>query len=94
MAARRHLSGWLGIERLATLAGSSLQRPLMQPHAASELILSPFDAKSQRRDAAMPCGPGWFDSSFDLRCGLDVCDNGPEDASVEVWIEACRAPTA
>ena len=66
----------------------------MHPPVASELILSPFAPKPQQRDGAMPCGPGWFDSSFDLRRGLDVCDSGPEDASVEVWIEACCAPMA
>ena len=43
-----------------------------------------------------PHGPGWFDSSRDLQCGLEVCEGLPEDAGLEVWLEAFRprAPAA
>jgi hypothetical protein len=34
-------------------------------------------------------GPGWFDSSWDLERGLDVCEGLPEDARLHEWIEVC-----
>ena len=33
-------------------------------------------------------GPGWFDSSWDLQCGLEVCEGSPEDAGLKEWLEA------
>ena len=34
-------------------------------------------------------GPGWFDSSFDLRQGLDVREGLPTEPQLHEWIEAC-----
>jgi hypothetical protein len=34
-------------------------------------------------------GPGWFDSSWDLRQGLEVREGLPADARLHEWIEAC-----
>ena len=39
-------------------------------------------------DAYLPLGPGWFDSSWDLRCGLDVSEGLPANASVDEWLMA------
>ena len=36
-----------------------------------------------------PRGPGWFDSSWDLQCGLEVREGLPGDAQLHEWIEAC-----
>ena len=36
-----------------------------------------------------PHGPGWFNSSWDLRCGLEVREGLPGDAKLNDWIEAC-----
>ncbi len=34
-----------------------------------------------------PKGPGWFDSSWELRCGLRVEEGLPSDLGVCAWIE-------
>jgi hypothetical protein len=34
-------------------------------------------------------GPGWFDSSWDLRRGLEVREGLPEDASLGEWLTVC-----
>ena len=34
-------------------------------------------------------GPVWFDSSWDLRRGLDVREGLPDDVQLHEWIEAC-----
>ena len=33
-------------------------------------------------------GPGWFDSSWDLRYGLEVREGLPADASLDEWLAA------
>ena len=32
-------------------------------------------------------GPGWFESSWDLRQGLEVRESGAADAGLRTWIE-------
>ena len=34
-------------------------------------------------------GPGWYESSFDLRQGLDVREGLPAEPQLNEWIEAC-----
>ena len=34
-------------------------------------------------------GPGWFDSSWDLMCGLDVREGLPGDARLNEWLMVC-----
>ena len=43
------------------------------------------DAPSE--DQPEPAGPGWYESSWDLRRGLDVCEAPWPDA----WATLCRA---
>ncbi len=38
-----------------------------------------------------PIGPGWFDSSLDLRSGLDVVEAGHADLDLPSWIEVFLA---
>ena len=35
-----------------------------------------------------PVGPGWFDSSWELRAGLQVKEGLPADLPLHGWIEA------
>lgn len=35
---------------------------------------------------AMAIGPGWFDSSFELRQGLEVREQSPADVSLAEWL--------
>ena len=65
-------------------------------HFASRLndIATPRAAQlplpSAARDADdMACGPGWYESSRDLRCGLDVREGLPIDAAPDEWLNAC-----
>ena len=48
-------------------------------HAAPGLCLSKGVAVA---------GPGWFDSSWDLRCGLAVREGWPSDISLAIWVDA------
>ncbi len=41
-----------------------------------------------------PIGPGWFDSSLDLRSGLDVVEAEPADLDLPSWIEVFLAGVA
>ncbi len=34
-------------------------------------------------------GPGWFDSNWELQCGLEVREGLPEDAKLHEWMEVC-----
>ena len=35
-----------------------------------------------------PRGPGWFDSSWELECGLEVREGLPIDAKLHEWLMA------
>ena len=39
-----------------------------------------------------PRGPGWFDSSWDLRCGLVVREGLPDDVGLGEWLAAFCPP--
>ena len=43
-------------------------------------------------DADLPLGPGWFDSSWDLKRGLDVREGLPANASVNEWVMGLLGP--
>ena len=36
-------------------------------------------------------GPGWFDSSWDLVCGLEVRDAPPGNMGLNEWLRVCLA---
>jgi hypothetical protein len=36
-----------------------------------------------------PCGPGWFDSSWELVRGLEVTESCSGDVRLDAWLEAC-----
>jgi len=36
-----------------------------------------------------PRGPGWFDSSWELVCGLEVREGLPGDARLNEWLAVC-----
>jgi hypothetical protein len=42
----------------------------------------------------MPLGPGWFDSSWELEMGLEVCEASPVDAQLEREFEAMKCERA
>ena len=53
--------------------------------------LAPVAIQPSPRHDAIAClaaaGPGWFDSSWELRRGLDVREGFAEDDHVSGWIE-------
>ena len=61
------------------------------PHQSTQLELVAIDIRSHREPAressGRGVGPGWFDSSWDLRRGLDVCEGWSSDERVHGWIE-------
>jgi hypothetical protein len=60
-------------------------------HDSAALALVPVAARMAPPAAiegiAMPIGPGWFDSSWDLRRGLEVREESGADAELRAWIE-------
>jgi len=54
----------------------------------------PVDAAA-RSPRPAPVGPDWFESSCDLRCGLEVTEEGRADAALCAGIDSfLGAPTA
>ena len=52
------------------------------------LALLPRSAGSPTSTGARSvAGPGWFESSWDLRRGLEVQESGEADARLRSWIE-------
>ena len=66
----------------------------MQTEAAV-LALVPVVASRSRGDCTElrhGDGPGWFDSSWELRRGLEVREGWSEDERVRGWIESFLCP--
>lgn len=58
---------------------SSLEQSLALMPGRAGLAASP--------GARSTAGPGWFESSWDLRRGLEVREGGEADSGLRVWIE-------
>ena len=63
------------------------------PTAVAERTLRAFAADTLsdlgELDALGACGPGWFDSSWELGHGLDVREGLPGDAGLYEWLDVC-----
>lgn len=62
--------------------------PLASHGACGRLALRPWGvpiALDLDREYAAH-GPGWFDSSWDLECGLEVREGLPVDAKLHEWL--------
>jgi hypothetical protein len=61
------------------------------PHRTTELSLVAVETLPPCHDGRDPVGraggPGWFDSSWDLRRGLEVRESWSGDERVHGWIE-------
>ena len=61
------------------------------PHESMELALIPIDTPPQRHargeQIGAAAGPGWFDSSWELQRGLEVCESWSDDDRVRGWVE-------
>jgi len=61
------------------------------PQQQPELALVAIDTRPHRDEGAghfgPVAGPGWFDSSWDLRRGLEVRESWSDDARVHGWID-------
>ena len=47
----------------------------------------PIEVRRDEPYRSRPAGPGWFDSSWELRSGLQVDEGLPTDLGVCAWIE-------
>ncbi len=61
-------------------------------HQSAELALVAIDTPSstprrERSERVSAAGPGWFDSSWDLRHGLEVHEGCYGDDGLRGWIE-------
>ena len=63
------------------------------PQTAPELALVALQPTPRHDPIAgfAPAGPGWFDSSWELRRGLDVREGWSDDERVSGWIETFLA---
>jgi hypothetical protein len=57
----------------------------MQIALAEPLSLLPIENTPASRSG--PVGPGWLDSSWELRSGLQVKEGMPADLPLQGWIE-------
>jgi hypothetical protein len=57
------------------------------PVAAANAPMASFEAC-----VAIPVGPGWFDSSWDLRRGLEVREEDAADADLRAWVDEFVRP--
>ncbi|MDQ6639793.1 MAG: hypothetical protein M3Z15_09055 [Pseudomonadota bacterium] len=60
------------------------------PHRTSQLALVAIDTALPRPDPggdARVCGPGWFDSSWELHRGLEVREGWSDDDRIRHWID-------
>ena len=61
------------------------------PQQSQELALVAVDTRPHRHESrervGAAAGPGWFDSSWDLRRGLEVRESWSDDERVQGWIE-------
>jgi len=67
---------------------SSLVALSLQRRAAPSVAAAP-EPEARSVDGA---GPGWFDSSWDLRCGLVVREGLPDDVGLGEWLAAFCPP--
>jgi hypothetical protein len=74
---------------------SASHRGVTMPNESPQLALVAVDTSSCRgastatrpQRAVSSAGPGWFESSWDLRRGLEVKEGWSEDDRVRDWIE-------
>ena len=57
----------------------------MSSAVAEPLSLLPIEKNQASRP--LPDGPGWFDSSRELRSGLQVKEGWPADTTLHGWID-------
>jgi hypothetical protein len=67
---------------------SSLVALSLQRRVAPSVAAVP-EPETRGADGA---GPGWFDSSWDLRCGLVVREGLPDDVGLREWLAAFCPP--
>ncbi len=81
-----------GLARLAGFATQSPTMPIASPEQELSLVpVEPIESASANRHA-WARGPGWFDSSWDLRLGCGVREGWPGDASLREWIASWFHP--
>ncbi len=72
---------------------------MTRTHLTLDLLLQRLrrlGSKAQRRFVMMnldkldplPLGPGWFDSSWELETGLEVCEARAVDVEFQPWLES------
>ncbi|MEO5882921.1 MAG: hypothetical protein ABIQ06_10950 [Caldimonas sp.] len=59
----------------------------MSAAVAVPLSLKPIESRKEDPSRSRPEGPGWFDSSWELRAGLQVKEGLPVDLGLCAWIE-------
>lgn len=53
------------------------------------VVLRALDEIERETTDDRACGPGWFDSSYDLAQGLEVREGLPQDPSLNEWLSVC-----
>ena len=71
------------------LAGLLSHRPALHASTFVAASLTGADIALEALEEDRVRGPGWFDSSWDLRCGLEVREGLPADAKLNEWLEVC-----
>jgi len=76
--------------RLNAFVGWPASHPVVSQRTLQALRLAEVAQAHEANEAHdAPRGPGWFDSSWELVRGLEVCEGLPGDARLHEWLEAC-----
>ena len=67
--------------------GAAVASALRRGQVVPGLVRGPRPASASPSERVHR-GPGWFDSSWDLRAGCEVHEGWPLDAGLREWIEA------
>ena len=60
----------------------------MKEHSFALVPVTDLRSVVNRAPRAATIGPGWFDSSWDLRCGLEVVEEDQADVALRAWIDS------
>jgi hypothetical protein len=75
-----HFAAAAALHTAASARAASAARAAVSARAASAVPL----AELLEADDESPAGPGWYESSWDLRRGLEVCE-APWSEAVAAW---------
>mgnify|MGYP001434278480 CR=1 FL=1 len=96
------IGGRAQTRKTSPIKTSMVETDMTRIHSTLQLLLQRLyrAGRAQRRFVMMdldeldpmPLGPGWFDSSWELEQGLEICEDAAADVAFQPWREPVREP--